>query len=211
MQPMNAKRARALTLAAALTLAVAAPAAPGSASGTGGAETVNGFYNVLLHTMRNGASLGQQGRYAQLAPAVQRDFNIPYMTQLAVGPAWASLNDAQKRQVTQAFEHYIAAVYADRFDSYAGEQLQVLGEQPNSYGVMVQSRIVKSTGEPVNINYLMVNGGGRWQIADVYLNGSISELATRRSEFASILRTQGVDGLIAALNSKASTLVPSRS
>jgi ABC-type transporter MlaC component len=31
-------------------------------------------------------------------------------------------------------------------------------------------------------------------------------VATRRSEFAAILKTQGIDGLIAALNRKADTL-----
>ena len=52
----------------------------------------------------------------------------------------------------------------------------------------------------------MRNNGGVWQIADVYLDGTISELATRRSEFASILRTGGINGLIQTLNTKADTL-----
>jgi phospholipid transport system substrate-binding protein len=45
-----------------------------------------------------------------------------------------------------------------------------------------------------------------WQIADVFLNGTISELAIRRSEFASIRQRQGVDGLIAELIRKADLL-----
>jgi phospholipid transport system substrate-binding protein len=45
-----------------------------------------------------------------------------------------------------------------------------------------------------------------WQIRDIYLSGSISELATRRSDFANILRTSGIDGLIASLNKKADDL-----
>jgi phospholipid transport system substrate-binding protein len=58
----------------------------------------------------------------------------------------------------------------------------------------------------VNINYLMRQNNGGWQIADVYLNGTISELATRRSEFSAILHAQGINGLIEALNSKAAAL-----
>jgi phospholipid transport system substrate-binding protein len=58
----------------------------------------------------------------------------------------------------------------------------------------------------VHINYLLRSDGAGWRIADVYLNGTISELATRRSEFGSILRAQGIDGLIVALNAKADTL-----
>ncbi len=38
------------------------------------------------------------------------------------------------------------------------------------------------------------------------LDGAISEVATRRSEFSAILKTGGVDGLIAALNRKADML-----
>jgi hypothetical protein len=37
---------------------------------------------------------------------------------------------------------------------------------------------------------------------DIYLSGSISELATRRSQFAQILRTSGIDGLIAGQAAK---------
>jgi phospholipid transport system substrate-binding protein len=64
----------------------------------------------------------------------------------------------------------------------------------------------QGNGEPVHINYLMHQSGNGWQIADVYLNGTITELATRRSEFSGILKAQGINGLIAALNSKATSL-----
>jgi phospholipid transport system substrate-binding protein len=68
------------------------------------------------------------------------------------------------------------------------------------------SRIVKSNGEPVGINYLMRCNGEDWLVSDVYLDGTISELAMHRSEFASILRDRGVTGLIAALNTKSDLL-----
>jgi phospholipid transport system substrate-binding protein len=53
---------------------------------------------------------------------------------------------------------------------------------------------------------MMRRNGDGWLISDIYLGGAISEVATRRSEFAAILRTDGVDGLIAALNRKADLL-----
>ncbi|MGA7264333.1 MAG: ABC transporter substrate-binding protein [Stellaceae bacterium] len=90
--------------------------------------------------------------------------------------------------------------------SYSGEQLQVTGEQPYGTEVIVQTRIVKSKGDSVSLNYRMRENGGSWQIADVYLDGSISQLATQRSEFHSILQREGVDGLIMALNRKVDLL-----
>jgi phospholipid transport system substrate-binding protein len=195
---------RALTLAsAALCLGLITTSQPAAAAG---GDTVRSFYDTLLANMRSGSSLGAAGRYARIAPVVRRVFDIPFMTRLAVGPEWASLTEAQRQQVSQAFERYVAAVYAERFDNYSGEKLQVTGEQPSAGGTIITSQIVKSSGEPVHLNYLMRQNGGSWQIADVYLNGTISELATRRSEFASILRTRGIDGLIAMLNTKANNL-----
>src|SRR5580765_3842290 len=198
---------RSLSLAViAICLALAAPAPRAMAMGAGGSETVRSLYDTLLATMRNGPALGARGRYAQIAPVVRRVFDIPFMTRLAVGPEWAGLTEPQRQQVSQAFERYIAAIYAERFDSYSGERLQVTGEQASAGGTMITSQITKSNGEPVHINYLMRQNGGTWQIADVYLDGTISELATRRSEFASILRAQGIAGLIETLNTKANTL-----
>lgn len=187
----------------ALCAGLALPAQRAAAVPSSGAATVQAFYTTLLDTMRNGIQLGPQGRYAKLAPAIAQNFDIPLMTRIAVGPDWVTLTPAQQAQVTQAFERYVAAVYAERFHKYSGEQLKVTGEEASPAGTVILSQIVDSTGQPTNINYLMRND----KIADVYLNGTISELATRRSEFGAILRTQGINGLIQALNSKAAALV----
>lgn len=185
---------------------------PGFAAGSGPSDVVRGLYQTLLYNMQNGQSLGQQGRVARLAPVVPRVFDIPYMTQLSIGStAWATLPDPQRQQVMQAFERYVTAVYAERFDKYSGERLEVLGEQTASYGTIVKTQIIKADGEPVTLNYLMVNGSGGSQIGDVYLSGTISELAAKRADFSSTLRTQGVPGLITALNNKALTLAPALS
>lgn len=194
----------ALGLAAALALA-ALPGGIEAAPASGG-DTVRGLYDALLSTMKNGRTLGQSGRFTQLEPVIRRSFDLPSMTRLAVGTFWPSLSEGQRQQVTESFGRYLSAIYADRFDSYAGQKLQVTGELPNGNGVMVKSQIVKSDGEPVKVDYMMRRAGEGWLISDIYLDGAISEVATRRSEFAAILRADGVDGLIAALNRKADIL-----
>jgi phospholipid transport system substrate-binding protein len=167
---------------------------------------VRGFYDALLTTMRNGPTLGQSGRYARLAPVVDRIFDVPSMTRLAIGPTWATLSPAQQQQLVEAFRHYVAATYADRFDSYSGQQLQVTGERPYNADVIVQTKIIKSDGDTTTLDYLMRQNQGSWQISDVYLDGTISQLAIQRSEFYSILRRDGVDGLVMALNRKVDLL-----
>jgi phospholipid transport system substrate-binding protein len=193
-------------VAVAAGLALAMFSYPVHAASASGGDAVQGLYDALLSTMKNGRTLGQSGRFTQLEPVIRRSFDIPAMARLSVGPSWASLSEAQRQQVTESFGRYISAIYADRFDIYAGQKLEVTGEQPNPAGVMVRSQIVKANGEPVKVDYMMRRNGEGWLISDVYLDGAISEVATRLSEFAAILKTDGVDDLIAALNRKADML-----
>jgi ABC-type transporter MlaC component len=70
---------------------------------------------------------------------------------------------------------------------------------------MVRSQIVKANGERVKVDYMMRRNGDSWLISDIYLDGAISEVATRHSEFAAILKSQGhpdrdyCKGVVAAL------------
>ena len=179
---------------------------PLHAAPASGGDTVQGLYDALLRTMKNGRILGQSGRFTQLEPVIRRSFDVAAMARLSVGPTWASLTEGQRQQMTESYGRYISAIYADRFDSYSGQTLAVMGEQPAPSGVMVKSQITKANGDPVKVDYMMRRNGDSWLISDIYLDSAISEVATSRSEFAAILKKDGIDGLIAALDRKADIL-----
>ena len=195
---------KALALATGISLGILS--CPVHAAAASGGDTVQGLYNALLNTMKNGRTLGQSGRFAQLAPVIRRSFDIGLMARLSIGPTWTGLSEAQRQEVSESIGRYMSAIYADRFDSYDGQKLEVTGEQPAPSGVMVKSQIIKANGEPVKVDYMMRRNGESWLISDIYLDSAISEVATRRSEFAAILKKDGIDGLIAALNRKADLL-----
>src|SRR5712671_5117269 len=118
---------RAAGLAALLGLGlISHPVQSAPASGGG---TIQRQYDALLSKMKNGRTLEQSGRFTQLEPVIRRTFDIPSMARLSVGPSWATLTGVQRQQVTESFGRYISAIYADRFDSYDGQKLQVIGEQ----------------------------------------------------------------------------------
>ena len=200
----GSRRLASMGLGLLLALAMSAESA---ALPAGPQDSVRSLYQTLLATMKDARTLGESGRYARLAPVVVRVFDIPLMARLSIGPSWAGLNEAQRQKATQSYGRYISAVYADRFDSYDGQRFVVNGEQSASFGVLVESHIIKANGEPVKVDYIMRRNGEGWLISDIYLDSAISEVATRRSEFAAILRKEGIDGLIAALNRKADSLI----
>src|SRR5215471_6567855 len=187
-------------------LLIAAPLAKPAAAASDPQDAVRSFYGTLLSNMRGGRMLGESGRLARLVPVVERTFDIPAMTRLAIGLSWASLTPVQQQQLIAAFGHYVAATYADQFDTYSGEQLQVSGERAYGADVVVETRIVKSKGDVTRLDYLMHQDQGGPRISDVYLDGSISQLAVHRSEFHSILQREGIDGLVMALNRKVDLL-----
>jgi phospholipid transport system substrate-binding protein len=169
-------------------------------------NVVQHFYDVLLQTMQNAESLGFKGRYRALEPVVLATFDVPFMTRLSVGPPWAKLSPDQKQRAAQAFVRYITTNYASQFDGFAGERFEILGEQRIPHATLVSTHIVKPDGEKVVINYALHDNDKAWQIRDVYLAGTISELATRRSDFTATLRSGGIEALIARLNKKADDL-----
>jgi phospholipid transport system substrate-binding protein len=179
----------------------------GVEAASGPSDVVRHFYDELLDVMQNAAALGVKGRYQKLEPLVLTTFDVPFMMRLSVGPLWAKLSPEQKRDAWKAFARYITATYATRFDDYAGERFQIIGEEQINHGTIVKTQLVKSDGEKITINYLLHDNDVAWQIRDVYLAGTISELATRRSDFTATLRSGDIEALISRLNKKADDLI----
>ena len=199
-------RMAAATLAILASLALAGRA-PAQAAGP--EDSVNTFHEILINTMKDGRALGESGRYARIEPVIHQLFDLPFMSRLAIGASWTTLSAAQQKLAIAAFGAYISATYADRFDSYSGQRMEVVAQRPSSSGIIIKIRIVKSNGEPVSVDYAMRQNDGAWQISDIYLDGTISQLATQRSEFGAILRREGFDGLIVALQRKVKLLAGS--
>ena len=197
--------ARLLLLPVGLLLLASRPVP--AAGQLGPREVVQHLYDRLLDIMQHAQGLGVKGRYQQLEPLIFGTFDVPFMARLTIGPRWAGLPPEQKYRAAQAYGHYVTAVYSSRFDGYAGEKFQVLGEQKIPHGLLVRTQIVKSNGEPVTLNYNLHDNVVGYQIRDVYETGSISELATQRSDFANTLRTGGIEALIASLDKKVGDLL----
>jgi phospholipid transport system substrate-binding protein len=183
---------------------LAAAADPGAAP----AALVQRFYDVLLAVMKEAKRLSFDQRYSRLTPAVNRSFDLPLMTRIAIGPGWPQIAVEQQQRLTAAFSRYTVSVYANRFDDYSGERFEVEPRAAtNANGIVVNTRLIKSNGEPVVLNYLLhQDAAGGWKIIDVYLSGTISELATRRSEFASVLQRGGAEGLVQMIEQRAAAL-----
>ena len=159
-----------------------------------------------MPTIQQAGQFSVRERDRRFTPAITSAFDIPTMTRLAVGPAWKSFSADQQAAVQDAFAKFIIADYASQVTGYSGESFVVEAQttpEPRGGGEIVKTKLLQPGGRTVIINYL-VRGG---RVIDVYFNGTISDLATRRDEFASIITSGGADGLIKRLRDRTQSLL----
>ena len=110
--------------------------------------TVQGFYDALVAQMKKGGPA--KGRYEMLKPAVEKAFDLPGMTAVAVGTGWTGLSEADKKALTDAFGRMTVANYVKNFDSFGGEKFTVEPAsvaRPPSTDKLVKSTL-KSGNQP---------------------------------------------------------------
>lgn len=181
----------------ALAAAVAVVAVPASAAAEPAQDTVNALHGGLLAIMKAGGT--QASRARAIGPMVDRTFDIPLMTRLAVGPSWNTIPAPQQAELVQGFRNLTVAQYAKNFSSYGGERF-VMGSVETRGGDKLVRTTLSSGRTNELLNYRLRGSGAQWKIVDVYFRNAISQLATRRADFDRVMKRGGATALIAHLN-----------
>jgi phospholipid transport system substrate-binding protein len=173
------------------------------------AAPVAALDSALVATMKSGsAGTGYQQRYNTLDPVVDSSFDLPIITQNSVGFLWNTLPAGQQQQLAALMEQFTVASYVSQFNSFGGEQIKLLpAEKALGTKRIVQTQIVPSDGSsPTEIDYVVGEDENGWQITDVLLNGTISQVAIHSSDFSALVTSGDATQLIAALKSKIAAL-----
>ena len=193
------------TPAASLSGAAAGATAP-AADAVG---TIEKLHEVIIEVMKNAAQLGYEGRRARLEPVIGRTFDSAFMAEKSVGRYWKDFSDEQKSRWVDTFRNMTLANYAGRFDGYSNQKFVTLGTEPAGFEtLLVKTKLLQpeKADDDVEINYRLHHVSGQWKVVDIYLSGTVSELALRRAEYASVLQRDGFDKLVADLDAKIEAL-----
>lgn len=164
---------------------------------------IRGLSDTLQTVMRDAKTLGFAGRRNLLGPRLADVYHLPVMARIAVGAHWRKLTPAQQDQLVQAFSRLTIATYASRFTGWSGQKFEMRGVQDvRAKTVLVKTAILSPGEDAVEINYLMRRFQAGWKVIDIFLKESYSELATKRSEYSSVLRRKGFETLMAEINQK---------
>lgn len=168
----------------------------------GAISVINTFHAALLFTMKHAKSLGYKGRYTYLEPVIRQNYDFPKVVRVTAGKYWRDLNHDQKVQFLYTFSRLVIATYAHRFDGYSGESFQTVSTRASGHGRMVvRTELIKRNGSRVHLDYLLRQHKGQWRIVNVIAQG-VSDLALKRVEYTTVLRSHGFNALMARLEEK---------
>lgn len=166
-------------------------------------ETIEEFHAGLLDIMMHAKELGFQGRIDKLEPLMKKTFDLEFMASKTVGRVWRQLSAADQARWVNIFTRFTTANYAGRFTGFTGEEFVTIGIEDAASGTqVVLTQIVIPKEDDVQLNYRVVERDGNWKVIDVFLNGTVSELALRRSEYSAALKRSGFEQLVASVETK---------
>ncbi|WP_460252986.1 ABC transporter substrate-binding protein [Acidiphilium sp. MT5] len=168
-------------------------------------KTLDAALITLMQQASKGVSFKQ--RYDTLMPVVAKVYDLDLILSVSVGLLWAQVPAAQQATLKQVFAAYTVATYVKSFDRYDGQRfveqksVRMLGPRR-----IVATQFVPKSGKPVELDYVMTETNAGWRVSDVLFDGTISKVATQRSDFSGLVMPGDATKLIAALRKKVATL-----
>ncbi|MFE1602492.1 Tgt2/MlaC family protein [Methylobacterium sp. ID0610] len=146
-----------------------------------------------------------RGRVAVLTAPMAESFDLPAMLRLAVGSRWKDIPADKQAALIEAFGPYLTATYATRLSAATGGRFSVQPKsEPRGSGRIVRGTATDASGDESPVDYI-TNADGK--ITDVYLQGTVSEAGTLRTNFADTLKSGGADALLEFLRKTTATML----
>ena len=127
---------------------------------------------------------------------------------MIIGKEWVNVDQIKREKLIRVFEEFITRNTIQRFKKIKRVKFFIDGKKSLGNNiVMVKTLVEVNATEKFQINYLLNKKKNTWKIFDVLLAGTISEIATKKSDFSSSLKNGGIDNLIKALEKKNSSIL----
>lgn len=146
--------------------------------------------------------ISQDERKRRFRVMLNDNFDVRTIGRWVLGRYWKRASEAERAEYLNLFEKLLVVTYVDRFSKYSGENLRVVKSLvSNPKDARVFSEIVTDGTPPLKVDWLVrTRDSETFKIVDVMVEG-MSMGQTQRSDFASVIRTNGgkVEGLLRKL------------
>lgn len=127
------------------------------------------------------------------------DFNR--MTAFAVGRPWRTATPDQKTALVKEFRSLLARTYLSALTAYKSATLSFKSARYSNTGDSAMVRVevsTKNNNKPIPLDFSLEKTAQGWKVYDIAVEG-ISFMTNHRNQFAPVIASQGIDGLIKQL------------
>lgn len=194
---------RALIAAFGLVVMLAAPV---GAETTASSEEAEKFIHELganAVAMVDNHDQTDAEREAKFRRIVSDGFALEVIGRFVVGRYWRQMSPDQQREYQTLFAEWLMETYAGRLGGYEGQKLEVVNSvTAGSRDIFVRTHVLLPDGSPpMSADWRVRKFGDRFRIIDIVVEG-VSMAAAQKSEFESVIRKVGVEGLIESLRQR---------
>ncbi len=188
-------------------LAALATAARAQPAGDPAVATVQTLYDSYQNALKEGGDV--KARAAVITEPMKAAFDFPAMLRIAVGAPWQGFPEGRRVELADAFGRYLTLSYANRLSSAKGGKFEVdpKSEARSGGSKLVRTKVTSASGDADTIDFILSAGN---RIADVLLQGTISEVATFRSNFTDPVKSGGPDGLLKYLQQQSEPMLKTK-
>ena len=127
---------------------------------------------------------------------VKNSYDLEKMGKIIIGVDWKKMDTKTQKDFINVFKRFISVNYFRRFNKidkldFEHQTVTVIGDK-----FKLAKVILTADKEKIKIDYLLGLKNEKWKIFDVLLDGSISEVATKKSDFKKIIEEEGLSGLV---------------
>ena len=141
----------------------------------------------------------KEKRKQELQSLLQEKFAMPFIAKIILGKEInKTISEEKFKKFANIFEVHIVNVYSSQLGTYKGQKFTVKNTEIKKKDAFVYSTIDSPDYPTTNIVWRVRDLGKGLKIIDMQVEG-VSLLRTKRNDFKTVLDSQGIDGLIMAL------------
>lgn len=157
-------------------------------------------------TVLTDESITPSAREDRIRTILNDNFDLGLIGRFVVGSAWRKSNKDQRVKYQTLFKSLILRTYSKRLAGYGGRQMEIVDAKPfGKRDALVVTRFERSSDKPLLVSWRIRTKKDHHKIIDMMVAG-VSMVVTQKAEFRTVIRRNGMDGLIAMLQDQVASL-----
>jgi phospholipid transport system substrate-binding protein len=139
-------------------------------------------------------------RRHMLEEVIASHFDYTEMSKRALAAHWVPLTTSERAEFVELFKSFLSDRYAEKIESYSGEQVAYLSERIEGNYAEVRTEL-RSNKVAIPMDYRLQGKDGTWHAYDLIVDG-VSLVKNYRSQFEKIIRSSSYQELVRRLRER---------